>query len=159
MKWIWDLYLICIKWGSSYRISLLPWHKFSCRFNTDHEISHVSSFVWKKTIFYRCLMSDPLKFFKSVEKWSCALAKKIRSNKPFFGIFWHLSILCNFCVQMTFYVKFLSTCYEKIRKSKVPKIVIFGRKPKSFSHLHFSTDFKNFNGSDTYETCPTSVYN
>ena len=27
---------------------------------------------------------------------------------------------------MTFYVKFLDNCYEKIRKSKVPKMIIFG---------------------------------
>ena len=34
-----------------------------------------------------------MKFLKSVEKWICALAKKIRSKKPFFGNFGRLSIL------------------------------------------------------------------
>ena len=62
-------------------------------------------------------------------------------------------------MQMNFYVKFLDNCYEKIRKSELPKMVIFGRKPKPLSHLRFSPDLKYFNGSETYESCVTSVHN
>ena len=62
-------------------------------------------------------------------------------------------------MQMRFYVEFRDTFDEKIRKSKVPKIVIFDRKSKTFSHFLFSTDFKKFNGSETYETYATSVHN
>ena len=81
------------------------------------------------------------------------------------GIFWQFRALgllskINFdCVQMSFYVEFLDTCYEDIRKSEAPKMVIFGRKPKPIGYLHFSTDFKNFNGTSTYEACATSVKN
>ena len=60
---------------------------------------------------------------------------------------------------MNFYIEFLDTFYEKIQKSKVPKMGIFGRKPKPLAQLRFSTDFKNFNGSETYEPNATSVHN
>ena len=51
---------------------------------------------------------------------------------------------------MTTYVKFFDTRHEKIQKSKVQKLVIFGRKPKPLAHLNFSTDFKNYNGYKTF---------
>ena len=57
------------------------------------------------------------------------------------------------CVQMNLKVEFLDTSYEKIRKSEVPKMVIFGRKPKPLAHLHFTINFKNFNESETYKAC------
>ena len=53
------------------------------------------------------------------------------------AIFWHFLVSLQTrqkkfdCVQMTFYVELLSTCYEKIQKSEVPKMVIFGRKTKT----------------------------
>ena len=46
----------------------------------------------------------------------------------------------------------------KNSKMKSAKNGHFGRKSKPLSHLHFSTDFKNFNGSETYEACATSVH-
>ena len=81
------------------------------------------------------------------------------------AIFWqlpasqHTQLKIFDCLQMNFYVEILDTCYEKIRKSQIQKMVIFGRKPKPRAHLLFSTDFKNFNGSETYEAFTTSVYN
>ena len=74
------------------------------------------------------------------------------AKKPSFGNSWRLSIVSKKkfdCVQMPFYLEFLDTCYEETRKSEVPKMVIFGRKSIPLAHLHFSTDFKNFNGSET----------
>ena len=60
---------------------------------------------------------------------------------------------------MTFYVKFLDKSNEKIRKLKVQKMVILSRKPKFIAHLHFSTDFKNFNGSEIYEEKTSFIEN
>ena len=60
---------------------------------------------------------------------------------------------------MTFYADFLDTCNEEIRKSEVTKTVIFGGNSNPLVRLHFSTDFENFNGIETYEACATSVWN
>ena len=48
---------------------------------------------------------------------------------------------------------------KKFENQKYQKMVIFGRKPKPLANLNFSTDFKNFNGSETYEACVASFYN
>ena len=56
------------------------------------------------------------------------------------------------------FILILDTYHEKIRKSKVPKMVILGRKPKPLAHCHFSTDLKDFYESETYETCATSIH-
>ena len=63
------------------------------------------------------------------------------------------------CAQINSYVELLDTCYEIIRKSEVLKIVIFGHETKTCLASYFLTDFKNGNGSDTYEACATSVHN
>ena len=131
-----------------------PWPFEFKKHNGQFRVSQISnffdSFVWKKSFLHRSQIR--WNFWNRSRNEVKRKKKKIRSKKPFFGNSGRLSILSkrNFdCVRMNFYVKLLGTCYEKFRKSKVPKMVIFGRKPKLFSLLHFSTDFKNFNGSET----------
>ena len=72
---------------------------------------------------------------RSVEIFEIGRELKLRTGQEksvkkaiFFGNSWRLSILSenNFdCVRMNFYVEFFDTCYEKIRKLKIPKWVIF----------------------------------
>ena len=48
------------------------------------------------------------------------------------------------CVQMNFYVEFLDTCYEIIRKPKVPKRVIFWPKSETSCASLFLDRFQKF---------------
>ena len=69
-----------------------------------------------------------------------------RENSVKTATFWRFRAFQYTCVQMTFYVEFIDTCYEKILKSKVPKMVNLGRKPKFFISrpiLKISTDMRS----------------
>ena len=46
-----------------------------------------------------------------------------------------------------------------LRHPELPKNGCFDRIFFASAQLHFSTDFKNFNGSKTYEACATIIHN